>query len=136
MGKGKGTKTEQSQEIDPTMRAEAEKTSNLASLIAAMGFDPYKGNTTAAFTPQQEAGMAAADTAAGAFGMAQGGTGGMPVGTYDGHSGVKGYSAYDTAGGDGMMTPLQRSQLDEFYAAAGEKVAPRKPLVAGGGGKK
>lgn len=160
MGKGKGTSTEQSQEIDPTMRLEAQKTSDLASMKAAMGYEPYKGHTTAAFSGQQEDSFRAAGQAADAFGMgnsvgtgqsstdveggSKGGRGGggtqldefgMPVATADPNSGILGYSAFDSAGGENMAGDKQGA-LDEFYRAAGTPVTPQAPLKAGGGGKK
>ena len=134
-GGGKGGSSNSSQQIDPGLTAAARDALDFASAGAAMPFSANRGVQIAGFTPQQEAGMAAADTAAAAFGLpSTGGVTGMPA-TETSATGIQGYSTggeFD-AMRDASMSPGLQDALAQLFAdpTTGEFDGPSGPLYSG-----
>lgn len=123
MGKTSESKTE----INEDVAREADYKYNVAKDIAGLGYQPNRGVTIAAFTPQQEAAMRGVNTAANAFGM---GIQGDPLAHMPtpevSASGIRGYSTgadYDQM--IARLPPEFRAKLDAIIAGVGGRPGPR-----------
>lgn len=144
MGKKGGSTTTKSEvKMHPEIEKAALQNIDLANEVAAMGAMPYRGPTTAGFSPQQINGMAAFDQAAGAFGMPNQGTQGMqgdqlytaltgmpPPQQYAG--GLSGYSGMGLADqAYQQLPPAQRAMLESFVMNPITGAQPGNPAVPG-----
>jgi hypothetical protein len=131
----KTSKQEQVQEIDPQIRSESEALTSLARTVAGLGYQPYRGNTVADFTPAQKAAFAGTDAASAAFGMPTGAAAGGPTGATEGAYGIMGFSP---------QTVVEKSQpdyanltqrLQAIFNQAATPAPTRAPHRTGGGKK-
>lgn len=128
MGGGKGGS--QTQTIKLPKSLEEGSTEVLAAGLrsAALPYSPNRGVTIAAFSPQQQAAMEGANSAAGAFGLPMGQGQYMPPAEV-GAGGVKGYSTGDLYDQNvaRSMTPAEqaaRNALLLSYANSAERIKP------------
>lgn len=131
----KTSQKEATQTIDPMLNAEAQRNFELARLAAALGHNPYKGETIADFTPAQQAAFQNIDSAASAFGMSGGASEPTSTGATTGAYGIRGYSPEDAMRESGSLTPELEAALSEFYAQAGKPTPYQAPLQPSGGKK-
>lgn len=99
----------------------------LAQNIAKLGYQPNRGVTIAAFTPQQEAAMRGTNTAANAFGMGMAGDplANMPQAETSA-SGIRGYSTgadYDQM--ISRLPPEYRAQMEQLFQTQQKQPAAR-----------
>ena len=124
-GGGKGGSQSTSVEIpkwaEDAMRANLKKASGMGEI----GYMPYYGPDTAAFTPMQEAGMQGAYNAAAAFGLAEPGgdaMAGVPE-AKDFGGGLRGYSSgdlFEQARAEfEARNPQQAAAYNKFFAPYG-----------------
>lgn len=141
-GGGKGGSTETSIDIDPRLEELGVATGVGALKTAALPFRPTRGVQVAGFTPQQNAAMEGAATAASAFGLPSAGPANMPE--MEANSmGILGYDPsylYDDMVAR-SFTPedlAARDEISQFYGERADKIANmnRKIKKSGGGGGK
>lgn len=134
MGGGGGKSGKQTQQIDPALTAAARDGLDLAAAGAAIPYSPNRGVQFAAFTPQQEAGMEAANTAAGAFGLPVAASTGMPEKEVNAQ-GIAGYStgaSFDEMRDKSMAPGLQQAIAMLFAdPETGAFDGPKGPLFKG-----
>lgn len=137
-GGGKGG--QQSTKVDPMLKQAARDVLDFGAAAAAVPFSPNRGVQFAAFTPQQEAGMGAANDAASAFGMRTAEPLAMPQ-AYTTASGITGYATgadYDEMR-NASMSPELQAAINALFAdpVTGQFNGPGGPLMQanyGGGG--
>ena len=138
---GKGGTTVNEQQIDPRLAAGSAAAVSGALQAAGLDYAPNRGETIAAFTPQQEAAFRGANEAAAAFGLPTGGVS-LPPPNIDPVTGMATYSTgslYD-ANVASSMTPEQqaeRSGILQQFRERGVDIGnmPAPEPVTGGGGK-
>ena len=113
MGKGSNTTTTETK-LDPDLKNAALTNLDLANEVGALGYMPYQGNTVAAFSPQQIAGMQSTDQAAAAFGMP---------------SAIN----WQGAQGSGQMTAPTGMSYNEMYSALTGMAPPTQDASGGYG---
>lgn len=135
MSLSKTSKQESAQQIDPMLRDEAIRNNNLIRALAAMGFNPYVGNTIAGFTDATQAAANMADSFASAFGFDGGAGADVSAlrGTDDG-SGISGFSPFE-----GMKAAMGKEydtfekQLNKWFKKASQNTPYQdQPSVSGG----
>lgn len=111
------SKTSQnSSHINEDVAYNAAEVQAMAKDVSRLGYQPNRGVTIAAFTPDQEAAMANTNNSAAAFGMNTGGGPSMPAIQTSG-TGVRGYST--GAEYDDMLSRLPegyRKSIQSFFA--------------------
>lgn len=119
-------KTTQTQEIDPTLRAESRSLMALFHMLAGMDPQVNRGPTIAAFTPKQEQAFGMGDNAAAAFGFGAPTAMSMPEAIVSA-SGVRGHStAGETDASISMLPEEFRNAMDAWRAKAGKETKNRK----------
>ena len=122
-GGGKTSQQTSTVELPDEIRQAAIENQALAKRVAGLPYAPNFGATVAAFTPQQSAAFAGANSAASAFGLP---TGGAPTMPQPGNFG--GYAGYSTEGlyNDMLarMDPATRAQYEQLFAQAAQPAQP------------
>jgi hypothetical protein len=128
-GKG-GSQTQTSEvQIPKWLEGEARQNIDTARDVAGLGYVPYYGPDVAAFTPMQNAAFDNTNAAAGAFGMAPGGSG-MPDPTVYAN-GVSGYSSAPLY--EQSLRALQQNAPGQYDAITGMFIDPLTGAAPGGG---